>query len=839
MGLRRWVARHRQGKDGDALPVKGCSRESLAPSFRQALPYFLPLLVVLLVANAAVQGGWWIAVPLIFFFFAETFDQLFGTEERNIDLVKASDNQLSWYQLALWTCVTLWPITLVFVLWQMLVVGRLALWEVLLMAFVVGNVSTMILVAGHDVIHERTNWKRWIGEFLLSSVGCAHYAGDHIYVHHAHVATPHDPMSSRKGQTFWQYLPWAIGGSIIRSWRDVCRRLALRHLPPWHISNPFWRYALFNVAWFVLAYWMGGVWGVFVFSIHVALAILTLRLGDYIEHYGLTRLHLSNGRFEPVQAWHSWSAAARYSNWLYYNTQRHADHHCKPRRFYALLQNRAGEQAPRMPSGYAAMSNMAMSPKRWFETMDPLVDAWRLHHYPRISNWSVYDSSAFAARPQSFDAIAEIHAAAPRLSHWIERFPELLDSLHQKEFTDLDIPSGFGPDPEFETIARSGLTRLYWTREFGVSEMLQHIADIPVQGVRETVDAVRVWSNAQAFQIGMHTIRGNLSPIEAETALSNVAEASVVAVLSAAREHFGDRCVEDSVAAIVLDDLASGEVMPGCDLNVLFVYDGKTTRHRHLKMLCSRYRRVLQDLSRGSILFSPLTTHTEHKVVHSLAGFAEHHTSMHRATESLSLTRARCVFTSGEPEIATKFESARCGLLADPRFRNTLVEMLREEWSVRQVEPANANPPEIDHMPGGCKDVDCIARLLQLTFNVAPAGNKAPRAMSVFQLACEQGVVSDVGCRKLEEAVTMWHNLKGIQALVMNNKAAGETVSSSVKAVIAKSCGVNDFDSLTIRVGEIATSASYEIDALRRQLLDRYRKNPEATRLATNSTDDL
>lgn len=800
------------------MQIQGRQRERVEPSLWQALPYFLPVAVILLVANAAVRGGWWMLPPLTFFLFADTFDKAFGTEERNINPETAKKEQLIWYKLALWTCVTLWPITLVFALWQMLVVGDLAFWEVLLMAFVVANVSTMILVAGHDVIHERSNWQRWIGEFLLSSVGCAHYAGDHIYIHHAHVATPRDPMSARKGQTFWQYFPWAVGGSLLGSWRTVCKRLEQRHLPSWHLSNPFWRYLLFTTAWFALAAAMGGLWGLFIFSIHVALSFLSLRLGDYIEHYGLTRLHLANGRFETVQPWHSWCAAARFSNWLYYNTQRHADHHCKPTRFYPLLQNRPGEEAPRMPGGYAAVTNMAMSPKRWFETMDPLVEAWRRRHYPQISNWSVYDSQAFASRPDSFDAITEIHATAPRLSHWLERFPELLDSLKEKEFTDLDIPSGFGPDPEFEAIARSGLTRLYWTREYGVADMRQHIADIPTQGVRETVAAVRAWSNAKVFQIAMHMVRGNLLPIEAETALSNVAEAAVVSVLTAVCEHFGDRCEEGGVAVVVLGDLASGEVTSGVELNLVFVYDGRA--RRHLKVLCRRYWQALQALARGSLLFAPLAGSAN--TAHSLAGFVEHHATVASHAESLSLTRARCIFTGGKPEMAATFENARHRILADPRHRDALIAMLEEQLD-RNTNPDREAEPclhAVANGPGGTRDLDGIARLLQLSHVAAPAEHGAPSAVSVFRAAQEHGTISGPACQSLVEAARMLRNFKGILALTMNPADPVESASPTAKAVVAKACGCSNLHSLATRLDELAVAAAAEIDAIWQQMLD-------------------
>ena len=89
------------------------------------------------------------------------------------------------------------------------------------------------------------------------------------------------------------------------------------------------------------------------------------------------------------------------------------------------------------------------------------------------------------------------------------------DSLREREFTDLDLPDGFGPDSEFEAVARRGLARVYWTRELGASEMREQLAELPVQDATEAVEVAREWSNGKVFQVGMHTMRGSLAPTEA------------------------------------------------------------------------------------------------------------------------------------------------------------------------------------------------------------------------------------------------------------------------------------------------------------------------------------
>ena len=580
---------------------------AIEASFRNALPHYLPLTIFPLIVAAALFGGWWIAGPCLFFVLANPLDLAFGVDEKNMDPAKAPEGRLIWYDLPVWLWAFLWPATFAFTLWQIFIVGHLSIWEGVLMALVLAVEAQAVFIVGHELVHRRATWERRLGEFLLASASYPQYATEHIYVHHALVGTPLDVGSAPRGESLWRYFPREVVSNFVCSWRVTRERLARRRLPTWHHSNPFWRYAIETAFWYALVYWMGGWWAVLIYVLLCLYVVFSMKLSNYIQHYGLRRIRLPNGRFEKVRPRHSWSADAKFSNWLFYNMQRHADHHAQASRHYPLLQFRGADESPQMPGSYGKMFGLAMRPKRWFETMDPLVDQWREHFYPGIDDWSAYDSPVSVARPDAFDAIVEIFAAAPRLARSIERNPELLDNLQRREFADLDLPGGFGPNREFEATARRGLTRLYWTHEFGVAQMKEQIAETPVQDTDDAVEVMRNWSNDKAFQIGMHTLRGNLDPIEAGTALANVAEASIAAVLTAVEEDVAKRSGPDDaggVAVVILGDLASGEAAPGAELDVLIVCDDGSDRR--CEALCRRFREALRSLSRGSLLFAPL-----------------------------------------------------------------------------------------------------------------------------------------------------------------------------------------------------------------------------------------
>ena len=161
----------------------------IQPSLWSSLPHFLPLLVFPLIVNAAMQGGWWIAAPFVFFMLAGPLDIALGADERNMDPVKTPERRLFWHNLPVWGWAFLWLATFAFMLWQILVAGHLALWEGALMAVVLAGEAQAVFIVGHELVHRRRAWERRLGEFLLASASYPHYATEHVYIHHALVGT--------------------------------------------------------------------------------------------------------------------------------------------------------------------------------------------------------------------------------------------------------------------------------------------------------------------------------------------------------------------------------------------------------------------------------------------------------------------------------------------------------------------------------------------------------------------------------------------------------------------------------------------------------------------------
>jgi alkane 1-monooxygenase len=98
-----------------------------------------------------------------------------------------------------------------------------------------------------------------------------------------------------------------------------------------------------------------------------------LEVVNYLEHYGLCRQRLDDGRYERCQPRHSWNSNHTVTNLLLYQLQRHSDHHANPTRSYQAL--RHFDESPQLPSGYASMVLLALLSPLWFKVMNPRVVA--------------------------------------------------------------------------------------------------------------------------------------------------------------------------------------------------------------------------------------------------------------------------------------------------------------------------------------------------------------------------------------------------------------------------------------------------------------------------------
>lgn len=356
-----------------------------------ALPFWLSLGLLPCVWLAATRGGWaLLALPVYGWVLLPLLDGVLGLNHDNPD-TDTPEADLFWYRLITLVWFPVQAVTVYGALWWATHTETLMLWEKLSLFLGIGIVSGAVgIVYAHELMHQGNRLERWLGDLLLAMVLYSHYRTEHLLVHHRYVGTPRDAVSARYNEGFHRFFLRVLWEGPGSAWRAERQMLARAGRGPLHRTNPFWRYGLLMALALAAAFLIGGRLGTALFMLQALVAIWQLELVDYVEHYGLSRKHLGEGKYEHIQPHHSWNAAHKVTNWFLINLQRHSDHHVKPDRRFPLLQTYAGDRAPQLPFGYPAMTTMALIPPLWFRVMNPRVRAWRRQFYPEIDDWAPY-----------------------------------------------------------------------------------------------------------------------------------------------------------------------------------------------------------------------------------------------------------------------------------------------------------------------------------------------------------------------------------------------------------------------------------------------------------------
>ncbi len=361
--------------------------------FTSAAPFWMSLLLVPLAVIGARNGGWTVfLLPIVGWINMTLLDVIGGRNTENAD-TDTPDADLFWYRLITILWFPIQAATIYGMIWYVTRAGHLDTWEKVALFFGVGVISGAIGINyAHELMHQKNRVERWLADLLLASVLYSHFRTDHLLVHHRYVGTPRDAVTAPYNMGFHRAFLRVLLEGPCSAWRAETQLLARAGRSPLHRSNPFWRYGALQLLALILAFAAGGWTGVALFAWQAAVAIWQLELVNYVEHYGLTRRHLGDGKYEHVLPRHSWNADHRVTNWLLINLQRHSDHHYKPDRRFPLLQTYDADEAPQLPFGYPAMTALAMIPPLWRRKMNPRVRAWRKRYYPDITDWSDYNS---------------------------------------------------------------------------------------------------------------------------------------------------------------------------------------------------------------------------------------------------------------------------------------------------------------------------------------------------------------------------------------------------------------------------------------------------------------
>jgi alkane 1-monooxygenase len=247
------------------------------------------------------------------------------------------------------------------------------------MALVTGGVG---ITVAHELGHKPEKLEQFYAKVLLMTVCYMHFFIEHNRGHHVRVATPDDPATSKFGETFYSFWWRSVKDGFVSAIHLEKERLEKKVIPFWSAHNQMIQFVLVPIIFvglFTLVFSLiqnRFVWEVPIFFFAQSFfAFSLLELVNYIEHYGMSRKLLPNGRYEKVTPLHSWNASHMVSNFLLFQLQRHSDHHAFAYKRYQILNHY--DESPQLPQGYSAMIILALFPPLWFKVMDRRLEQWK------------------------------------------------------------------------------------------------------------------------------------------------------------------------------------------------------------------------------------------------------------------------------------------------------------------------------------------------------------------------------------------------------------------------------------------------------------------------------
>jgi hypothetical protein len=351
--------------------------------------WLMPLAIVLSVL-AIAQGGWWLWAPVLGLFAMFVL----GDWLLPRDLSAAIDSDSAIFNLPVYSILPLLVLFNGALLWMLgsgdfaqigewlrahagldLFAGREATssW----MQWLGGVLSAGLLnalagtVAGHELTHRTSRpFDLVLGRWLLTLTADTSFAIEHVYGHHARVATPDDPATARRGESFYAFAWRSTIHSYVHAYQMEKGRLAKFGKSVWNLRvSPFMRGNLQNLVPAAAAFALAGFTGLLVWIVIAIVGKELLEIQNYFAHYGLVR---ESGK--PVQPHHSWNSNHWMSTNVLYSLARHSHHHAEADAAYWTLD--AMPESPNLPGGYLTMVPVALIPPLFKRLMTRALNEW-------------------------------------------------------------------------------------------------------------------------------------------------------------------------------------------------------------------------------------------------------------------------------------------------------------------------------------------------------------------------------------------------------------------------------------------------------------------------------
>jgi alkane 1-monooxygenase len=336
----------------------------------RALKYLLPLLLYSGALRSFHSYGiavWiplliaWMLIPLLELFIQSRPGNMDAAEE---ELAKADKT----YDIVLYLIVPCQFTALYFFL-QNISDPALQWYDIVGRVWVMGLLCGVFGInVGHELGHRVNRFEQFLAKSLFLTSLYMHFFIEHNKGHHKRVATPEDPSSARYGEWVYAFYFRSVIFSYFSAWEIAAGDVRKKGRRVLSLHNEMIQFHLIQVAFVALIFFFFGWLPLLCFLAAAVIGMLLLETVNYIEHYGLQRKAIEEGKYERAMPEHSWNSNHVIGRLFLFELSRHSDHHYMASRKFQVLRHH--DHSPQMPTGYPGMMILALFPPAWFYIMN-------------------------------------------------------------------------------------------------------------------------------------------------------------------------------------------------------------------------------------------------------------------------------------------------------------------------------------------------------------------------------------------------------------------------------------------------------------------------------------
>ncbi|MEM1351164.1 MAG: glutamine-synthetase adenylyltransferase [Pseudomonadota bacterium] len=354
--------------------------------------------------------------------------------------------------------------------------------------------------------------------------------------------------------------------------------------------------------------------------------------------------------------------------------------------------------------------------------------------------------SLLEANPSLTDLIIDISSTSPSLAQYLSRNAQVFDAVIGGDF--------FTP----------------WPGRIGLAAALER-AVLSETDYEARLDAARRWTKEWHFRIGVHFLRGLVSPEEASTQYSDLACAVVDVLWNNVTEQFARKYgPPPGCGAVVvgMGSLGARRLSPASDLDLIVIYDalneeastGKkslSTRLYYARLTQSLITALSAPMAQGKLYEVDMRLRpsgNQGPVATSRPSFQNYQANEAWVWEHLALTRATVV--TGPEALARDVAAFRSDLLCARRDRDTVMRGVADMRARIQSAKAPLGLLDAKIGPGRLQDIELLAQAGALL-----AGELSAETAAGLEAAASVGLISK------SEASTLRHGAERAFALHM------------------------------------------------------------------------